>query len=245
MMIIGIVAWVLLMPAALLVRRPPAAGRRRRPQAGRRRRRGRATAAQALRTPQFAVLARHLLPVLRRAFRADLPHGELCHRLRHPGDGGRHHLQRRGLAGLGGRLLLGVLADRLGVKLVLVAGLSCRRWSSAPISFVNAARRVLRARRGLRHRLWRRHAALCGAGARIFRPARDGHRVRRRRRWPPASAWRWGRWPAAGCSTPSHVYDWLFLGSCAIGLAAVAVALTFPSTKRPSQPSLDLGRATA
>ena len=28
-----------------------------------------------------------------------------------------------GLAGLGGRLLLGVLADRLGVKLVLVAGL--------------------------------------------------------------------------------------------------------------------------
>ena len=35
------------------------------------------------------------------------------------------------------------------------------------------------------------------------------------------------------------------LGSFAIGIAAVAVALSFPSAPRPSQPSLDLGRATA
>src|SRR5258708_1616528 len=30
--------------------------------------------------------------LLRGAFRADLPHGELCDRVRHTGDGGRQHL---------------------------------------------------------------------------------------------------------------------------------------------------------
>ena len=42
-----------------------------------------------------------------------------------------------GLAGLGGRLLLGVLADRIGVKLVLIAGLRCRLSSWARYLFVN------------------------------------------------------------------------------------------------------------
>jgi MFS family permease len=42
-----------------------------------------------------------------------------------------------------------------------------------------------------------------------------------------------------------HGYWWLHVGSFGIGLAAVAVALSFPSAKRPPQPSLDLGRATA
>jgi hypothetical protein len=58
-----------------------------------------------------------------RAFRADLPHGELCHDLRHRAVDRRHRLQPRGFSGLGGRLLLGVLADRLGAKHVLVGGL--------------------------------------------------------------------------------------------------------------------------
>ncbi|WFU72194.1 hypothetical protein [Bradyrhizobium sp. CB2312] len=37
-------------------------------------------------------------------------------------------------------------------------------------------------------------------------------------------------------------YTWLHVGSFAIGLAAVAVALSFPTRRRPS---LDLGRAAA
>jgi MFS family permease len=40
-------------------------------------------------------------------------------------------------------------------------------------------------------------------------------------------------------------YGWLYVGSFGIGIAAVAVALSFPSAKRPTQPSLDLGHATA
>jgi MFS family permease len=42
-----------------------------------------------------------------------------------------------------------------------------------------------------------------------------------------------------------NTYNWLYVGSFGIGIAAVAVALSFPSAKRPREPSLDLGRATA
>ena len=43
----------------------------------------------------------------------------------------------------------------------------------------------------------------------------------------------------------THAYTWLHAGSFAIGLAAVAVALSFPSKRKPERPSLDLGRAAA
>ena len=39
-------------------------------------------------------------------------------------------------------------------------------------------------------------------------------------------------------------YSWLYVGSAAIGLAAVAVALAFPSRK-PSEPALQLQRVAA
>ena len=55
------------------------------------------TVGQALRSPQFLILGVDLLLLLRHALRADLPHRELCHGLRHPGAGGGHDLQRRGL----------------------------------------------------------------------------------------------------------------------------------------------------
>jgi MFS family permease len=42
-----------------------------------------------------------------------------------------------------------------------------------------------------------------------------------------------------------HGYSWLYVGSFTIGMAAVAVALSFPSAKRPPRPSLDVGRAAA
>ena len=97
-------------PAASAAARPPRAAR--------------LTAGRALRSPQFLDPRRHLLLLLRRALRADLPHGELRHRLRHPDHGGGHDLQRRGpRRASGGRLLFGVAADRFGVKRVIVVGL--------------------------------------------------------------------------------------------------------------------------
>ena len=121
MMTIGIAAWVLLVPAALLVRRPPETANH-----------GAAnavadpadmSAAQALRSPQFLVLAltfflccaAHSGPIFHM-----VSYAMLCGV---PAMAAVSIYSVEGLAGLGGRLLLGVLADRLGVKLVLVAGL--------------------------------------------------------------------------------------------------------------------------
>ena len=52
-----------------------------------------------------------------------------------------------GLSGLGGRLLLGVLADRLGAKRVLIGGLLVQALAIGTLSLRQQARRILCARR--------------------------------------------------------------------------------------------------
>ena len=81
------------------------------------------SAGKALRTPQFAILATTF-------FLCCAAHsGPIFHMVSYamtcgiPAMAAVTIYSVEGLAGLGGRLLLGVLADRLGVKLVLVAGL--------------------------------------------------------------------------------------------------------------------------
>ncbi|TGT40134.1 MULTISPECIES: MFS transporter [unclassified Mesorhizobium] len=120
---IGLLAWVLLLPAVLLVRQPPkpaasdAAAAPVAEGAG-------LTVGQALRSPQFIVLgltffaccAAHSGPIFHMVSYAMLcgvaPMAAVS------------IYSVEGLAGLGGRLLYGVLADRLGVKPVLIAGLA-------------------------------------------------------------------------------------------------------------------------
>ncbi|KRB18326.1 MULTISPECIES: MFS transporter [Mesorhizobium] len=120
---IGIMAWVLLLPAVLLVRQPPkpaiadAASAPVAEGAG-------MSVGQALRSPQFIVLgltffaccAAHSGPIFHMVSYAMLcgvaPMAAVT------------IYSVEGLAGLGGRLLYGVLADRMGVKPVLVAGLA-------------------------------------------------------------------------------------------------------------------------
>ncbi|WP_214474467.1 MFS transporter [Mesorhizobium sp. dw_380] len=120
---IGIMAWVLLLPAVLLVRQPPkpavadAASAPVAEGAG-------MSVGQALRSPQFIVLgltffaccAAHSGPIFHMVSYAMLcgvaPMAAVS------------IYSVEGLAGLGGRLLYGVLADRLGVKPVLIAGLA-------------------------------------------------------------------------------------------------------------------------
>ncbi|TPL84556.1 MFS transporter [Mesorhizobium sp. B2-3-13] len=120
---IGLLAWVLLLPAVLLVRQPPkpavsgAAAAPVAEGAG-------LTVGQALRSPQFIVLgltffaccAAHSGPIFHMVSYAMLcgvaPMAAVS------------IYSVEGLAGLGGRLFYGVLADRLGVKPVLIAGLA-------------------------------------------------------------------------------------------------------------------------
>jgi MFS family permease len=120
---IGVMTWVLLIPVVFLVRQPPrpalnAAGPE--PVAE-----GADMAVgQALRSPQFIVLALTF-------FACCAAHsGPIFHMVSYAMLCGVAPMAAvtiysvEGLAGLGGRLLYGVLADRLGVKPVLIAGLA-------------------------------------------------------------------------------------------------------------------------
>lgn len=121
--IIGVAAWVVLIPAALLVRNRPAGDGAMAPSAVPKHERPGAGLRQALLSPQFLVLggtyflccAAHSGPIFHM-----MSYAQFC---------GLSTMTAvsvysvEGLAGLGGRLLLGVAADRLGAKRVLIAGL--------------------------------------------------------------------------------------------------------------------------
>jgi MFS family permease len=132
-----------------------------------------------------------------------------------------------GLAGLGGRLALGVLADRLGVKRVLIAGLLIQ--AVAAFAFVFASRLgefyavaatfgfayggvmplyAVLAREYFGQRIL---GAVFGAAAMV---SSLGMAL-----GPALGGWifdTFGR------------YTWMYIGSAAIGLGAVAIALAFP-----------------
>jgi MFS family permease len=132
-----------------------------------------------------------------------------------------------GIAGLGGRLLLGVAADRLGVKGVLVTGLLVQALAIGSYLFVNelgefyALAIVFGAAYGgvmpLYAVLAREYfgqqvmgAVLGGIGLTSSLGMALG---------PLAGGWIFDRF---------DVYDWLFIGSFAIGIAAMLIALFFP-----------------
>ncbi len=121
--VIGVVAWTLLIPAALLVRNPPRPSLSATPAPVANPKNPGAELRNALRSPQFFVLggiyflccAAHSGPIFHM-----MSYAQLC---------GLSTMTAvsvysvEGLAGLGGRLLFGVASDRLGAKRVLIAGL--------------------------------------------------------------------------------------------------------------------------
>lgn len=114
----GLLAWALLIPAALFVRAAPAAPAADAGVGG-----GEADVGRALRSPQFLILGGTFL--LCCAAHA----GPIFHMLSYAMFCGIPTMTAvsiysvEGLAGLGGRLLFGVAADRIGVKPVIIAGL--------------------------------------------------------------------------------------------------------------------------
>ena len=123
MLVIGDLAWLVIIPVALLVRQPPAsppiaaatltgAGGRE------------LTLGQALRTPQFAAIAftyfaccaTHAGPIFHMVANA-IDHGVTAM-------AAATVLSVAGLASLSGKIVCGIVADRLGAKRVLVAGLA-------------------------------------------------------------------------------------------------------------------------
>lgn len=240
MLVIGIAAWALLIPASFLVRPAPnsddekAADINDAPATE-------WTAAQAFRTPQFVALAgAH--------FACCAAHsGPIFHMVSYAMICGIAPLTAvtvyslAGLSGLGGRLLLGALADRLGAKPVLVGGLFVQALCIATYLAVAQLGEfyALSVVFGLAYGgVMPLYAVLVREffGARIMGTV-----------FGAVSAFAslgMALGPVAGgyIYDTFHGYTWLHAGSFAIGIAAVAIALSFPAKRSQT---LGLGTATA
>jgi len=227
--VIAVVAWATLIPAALFVRRPPAA-----PQA--------AKEADAAETSPMnlrdAFVSFPFIVLALTFFACCAAHaGPIFHTVTYAMTCGLAPLAAvtiysvEGLAGLGGRLALGVLADRLGVKRVLIAGLVIQ--AVAAFLFIFASRLgefyavaatfgfayggvmplyAVLAREYFGQRIL---GAVFGAAAMV---SSLGMAL-----GPAIGGWifdTYGR------------YTWMYIGSAAIGLGAVAIALAFPPFAR-------------
>ena len=136
-----------------------------------------------------------------------------------------------GLAGLGGRLLLGVLGDRLGAKPVLIAGLMVQALAIVSYAFIS--------RLGEFYAL----AVIFGTAYGGVMPlyavlAREYFGQRIMGTVFGAATMLSSLGMAFGPLIGGWIYDafngyaWLFIGSAAVGLGAVAVALAFPPLPR-------------
>jgi len=227
---IAILAWALLVPTAFLVRRPPILTE---PAAGRPAAADSAagdpamTAGQALRSPQFIVLAATF-------FACCATHsGPIFHTVSYAIACGLAPLaavtiySAEGLAGLAGRLVFGVAGDRFGAKRTLVVGLLIQAVAAGAYFFT-------------------RQLGEFYAVALVFGLAYGGvmplYAVIAREYFPlrimgtvfGAAAMVSSLGMAFGPAIGGWIYDttgsygWLYIGSFGVGLGAVAIALAFP-----------------
>jgi MFS family permease len=217
MLSIGILVWVLLLPAAFLIRRPAASAPGADTAAGENAREASLSAAQAVRSPQFLVLALTF-------FLCCAAHsGPIFHMVSYAIGCGVPVMAAvtiysvEGLAGLGGRLLLGVLADRLRVKRVRIGGLLLQALVIAGYLFID--------------RLVEFYAlAVFGTAYGGVMPlyavlAREyfGQEI-----MGTSIGMAFGPLAGGWVFDTFATYNWLFFASFAVGLGAVAIALAFP-----------------
>ncbi|PBB18368.1 MFS transporter [Mesorhizobium sp. WSM4313] len=234
---IGVMAWVLLLPAVLLVRQPPAAVAA-----------SDGTPApvtddpdmsvgQALRSPQFIVLGLTF-------FACCAAHsGPIFHMVSYAMSCGVAPMAAvtiysvEGLAGLGGRVLYGVLGDRLGVKPVLVAGLAIQGLVIAAYLTVGQLEQFYLL------------AVIFGATYGGVMPlyavlAREYFGLRIIGTVLGAATMLSSLGMSLGPLAGGMIYDatasyrWLFIGSALIGLGAAGIAIAFPP--QPSRQKLQM-----
>ena len=223
---IAIVAWAVLLPVALLVRRPPAmatvAGANVSAAGD-----PRMSPSEALRSPQFIVLAATF-------FTCCVTHsGPIFHTMSYaiacglPVTTAVTIYSTEGLAGLGGRLLFGLAGDKFGAKQVLVVGLVIQSLGAGAYFFT-------------------RELGEFYAVAAIFGLAYGGvmplYAVIAREYFPMrimgtvfgAAAMMGSLGMALGPMIGGWIFDtyatysWLYIFSFSLGLGAAAIALTFP-----------------
>jgi MFS family permease len=229
MLTIGVLTWALLIPAALFVRRAPAAAGDR--SANPSVETTQAPLAQVFRSPQFIVLGLTF-------FACCAAHsGPIFHMVSYASICGVAPMAAvsiysvEGLAGLGGRIVYGTLADRLGVKPVLIAGLLIQALALATYLLVSQLGEFY-------------------ALAVVFGSAYGGvmplYAVLAREYFGPriigtvfgAATMLSCLGMAFGPLVGGWIFDtfanysWLFIGSALVGLGAAAIALAFPPLPR-------------
>ncbi|RWB77243.1 MAG: MFS transporter [Mesorhizobium sp.] len=234
---IGVMAWVLLLPAVLLVRQPPAAAVASDGTPAPAADDPGMSVGQALRSPQFIVLGLTF-------FACCAAHsGPIFHMVSYAMSCGIAPMAAvsiysvEGLAGLGGRVLYGVLGDRLGVKPVLVAGLAIQGLVIAAYLAVGRIEQfyllavVFGATYGGVMPLY---AVLAREyfGLRIIGTVLGAATL--------LSSLGMSLGPLAGgmIYDATASYHWLFIGSALIGLGAAGIAIAFPP--QPSRQKLQM-----
>jgi MFS family permease len=231
MFVIGNVAWLVIIPAALLVREPPGASSA----AGGGSMKGAdgldLTVGQALRTPQFAAIAITY-------FACCAAHsGPIFHMVTHAIDRGVPAmaavtvLSVAGLASLGGKIVCGLVADRVGAKRTLVVGLAIQAVSVTLYIFTRdlASFYALSVMFGFAYGgVMPLYAILVREyfGARIMGTTFGAVAL--------VSTLGMALGPLAGgwLFDTFGSYFWLFIGSFGIGVGAVAIAATFRAPGR-------------
>ena len=235
--VLGIIAWVLIIGAGLLLRRPPSFPLASHAAGGRD-----FTVLQALKTPQFAAIGlTHMACCIAHS-------GPIFHMVTDAIDCGAAPMAAAtvlgvaGLSSVGGRVLCGLFADRFGAKQVLIVGLVVQ---AVAISLYLAVR-DLSAFYALSVMFGMAYGGIMPLYATLVREY-FGARIMGTVFGAVAMLSTIGM--AAGPWAGGWIYDnlggyfWLYIASCAIGLGAVGIALTFrpPEAERALRPSLAAG----
>lgn len=227
LLIIGLLTWALTLPAVWFVRAPPGAMHA---DAGDTTS-GATTVGQALRSRAFIVLGLAF-------FACCAAHsGPIFHTVSYAVGCGLSVTaavtiySMEGAAGLGGRLLFGVLADRVGAKPMLVAGLFIQAF--AAVAYLRVSQLD-----GFYAVAMVFGMAYGGTMPLYASLARDAFRPQILGTVMGAASLLSGMGMALGPLMGGWLFDrfgsytWMYIGSMALGLSAASIALLFPSRKR-------------
>jgi MFS family permease len=226
MLVIGDLGWLLVIPAALLLRKPPelaptSASDMTGAVEGRE-----FTVAEALRTPQFAAIAlthfaccaAHSGPIFHMVTNA-IDHGVSAM-------AAATVLSAASFASLGGRIVCGLIADRVGAKRTLVAGLALQAAAVSLYVFT----RDLASFYGLALVFGFAYGGVMPLYAILLREYFGGRIIGTALGAVAAVStlgMALGPWAGGWLYDAFGSYFWLFMGSFGIGLGAVAIAFTF------------------